>query len=187
MTAPDPARILVVCTANLARSPLAEVMLRHRLSAAGIVVSSAGVRAREGLPASDGSLELARVRGLDLSEHRSRQVTTELVEAADLVLTMSERQRDRCTSIVAPGTTERVFTIREFGRLLDSTEPGHAQPESTRLAALRERAHAARPRALHPGHPEDIEDPIVAPWDRWLAMGEDLDRLVELIAAHVTE
>jgi protein-tyrosine phosphatase len=175
-------RLLVVCTANVARSPLAEAMLRERLGGEGVGFASAGTRAREGLPAAEGSSDLAAERGLDLSDHRSRAVTAKLVEVADLVLTMSERQRDVCTPL-APGTAGRVFTLREFVRLLEAVDTTDAPTApSPRLHWLRDQAHLARPRAVPAPGREDIADPIGREWDQWVELGADLDRLVGALA-----
>jgi protein-tyrosine phosphatase len=170
-------RVLVVCTANIARSPLAEAMLARELAAVGASVSSAGVQARIGHPAARGSFLLAEERGLDLSTHRSRPVTPELVQEADLVLTMSERQRDVCSPLVA-GSASRVFTFRELGRLLTAVDLAAAPTVPRgRLRWLTEQLHLARPRARPPSHREDVEDPIGREWPHWAQLGEELDRL----------
>jgi protein-tyrosine phosphatase len=90
--APEPFRLLFVCTGNTCRSPLAEGLARHGAEARGwshLEVASAGVSAADGLPASDGALRTARRHGLDLSAHRSRALGGELAGWADLILVMS--------------------------------------------------------------------------------------------------
>lgn len=85
-------RILFVCSGNTCRSPLAEAVLKRMAEDAGrsdIEVSSAGTQAWDGSPASDGSMLVGMERGLDLAAHRSRQLTTEMLEEADLVLVMA--------------------------------------------------------------------------------------------------
>lgn len=175
--------VLVVCTANIARSPLFAAMLGARFGDPEIVVTSAGVAARDGDLAAAHARTLAAARGLDLSDHRSRPVTPEAIAAADLVLTMSERQRDRCAPLAA-GTAGRVFTVREFVRLLDEVDhaAGPAAP-AERLAWLRDEAHRARPRALPAEGREDVDDPIREPWPAWVAMGATFDELIGAIAA----
>jgi protein-tyrosine-phosphatase len=84
--------IIFVCTGNTCRSPMAEGLLRQALSARGIdhvTVASAGTGAWEGAPASEGAYLVGLEHGLDLSEHRARLLTRDLVREADLVLTMS--------------------------------------------------------------------------------------------------
>ena len=91
-------KILFVCSGNTCRSPLAEAITRRLVEAAGrtdVEVSSAGTSAWDGSPASDGALLVGMERGLDLSAHRSRQLTSEVVSDADLVLVMSPSHLSR--------------------------------------------------------------------------------------------
>ncbi|MCU0627035.1 MAG: low molecular weight protein arginine phosphatase [Gemmatimonadaceae bacterium] len=89
---PDtPLTLLFVCTGNTCRSPMAEVIARELVRERGlgaVAVQSAGIAADELSGASEGSLLVAMERGLDLSRHRSRQLTRAMVDGADLVLTM---------------------------------------------------------------------------------------------------
>ncbi len=88
----DAMKILFVCSGNTCRSPLAEAITRRLISDSGrldVEVSSAGSQAWDGSPASDGSLLVGMERGLDLSAHRSRQLTREIVDENDLVLVMA--------------------------------------------------------------------------------------------------
>lgn len=68
--------ILAVCTGNICRSPLAEKVLKHRLADLALSVSSAGTRARAGLPMTPQSIELATARGVPEEEatHAARQI-----------------------------------------------------------------------------------------------------------------
>jgi protein-tyrosine-phosphatase len=84
-------RILLVCTGNTCRSPMAEVLLRRALAEAGVEgveVASAGTGAFGGEPASEGSYLVALENGLDLAGHRARAVTRELLADTDLALAM---------------------------------------------------------------------------------------------------
>jgi protein-tyrosine-phosphatase len=107
--------ILIVCSGNTCRSPLASVILRDKLSRApgleAIDVSSAGVSAWDGAPASEGSFLVAMERGLDLSAHRARLLTAEIVRRADLVLTMGVVHARRVAALGAP---EKVYTLADF-------------------------------------------------------------------------
>lgn len=88
----EPFRLLFVCTGNTCRSPLAAALAREgvrRLGWSHVEVSSAGVSAATGSPASEGSLRAAARHGLDLGAHRSSPLTAEALERTDLVLAMS--------------------------------------------------------------------------------------------------
>src|SRR3989449_8454626 len=116
-------RILLVCTGNICRSPLAEALLRRALeerSVAGVSVTSAGTGAWDGAPASEGAYLVGLERGLDLSGHRARLLTRELVEEADLILTMARHHRARVDELGGEG---RVFVLGEDeGREGDEAE-----------------------------------------------------------------
>jgi len=89
-------RILFVCSGNTCRSPLAEAVARRVIEEEGIEnveVSSAGTFALEGGCASSGSLEVARENGLDLESFTTRRLTSEILDATDLVLVMEPGHR----------------------------------------------------------------------------------------------
>ncbi len=92
--------ILFVCTGNTCRSPMAEQICKaalceklnckvDELSEKGYKVASAGVAAAEGEPASKNAVEACRMLGRDASRHRSRQLTGEMIESADMIFAMT--------------------------------------------------------------------------------------------------
>lgn len=83
-------KILVVCTGNICRSPMAEALLETALGSPEISVSSAGTHARDGLPAQPPAVEVMAARGIDISMHRSRPLTAHIADAADLILVMEQ-------------------------------------------------------------------------------------------------
>ena len=115
--------VLLVCTGNICRSPLAEEMLKRTLKERGIdgvSVTSAGTGAWDGAPASEGAYLVGLERGLDLSGHRARLLTRELVDQADLILTMARHHRARVDELGGDG---RVFVLGEYaGREGDGAE-----------------------------------------------------------------
>ncbi len=120
---PKTTKILLVCTGNICRSPLAAALLQRALTDRGIEgmdVSSAGTGAWDGAPVSEGAYLVGLERGLDLSAHRARLLTRELIEEADLVLTMARHHRARVDELGGEG---RVFVLGEYaGREGDEAE-----------------------------------------------------------------
>ena len=86
--------ILVVCVGNICRSPMAEALLRHALKdMSDVSVSSAGLGALVDYPAAEHAEVLMAERGLDISGHKARQLTPDLIQASDLVLVMESRHK----------------------------------------------------------------------------------------------
>ena len=82
--------VLFVCTGNVCRSPMAEVLFIDHLKRSGLdpaqwQVGSAGTWTENGYPASSNSVEVMKERGLDLSQHNSRVVTADLLAQFDLI------------------------------------------------------------------------------------------------------
>ncbi len=108
-------RVIMVCTGNTCRSPLAEALLRRALEDAGrpdIAVASAGTGAWDGAPASEGSYLVALEHGLDLSAHRARLLTRAMVEESQLILVMSRTHLARVRELGGAG---RAHLLGEYG------------------------------------------------------------------------
>src|SRR2546427_3700972 len=105
--------VLFVCTGNICRSPLAAALVERALKERGldVNVTSAGTGAWDGAPASEGAYLVGLERGLDLSGHRARLLTRELVQQADLILTMARHHRARVDELGGEG---RVFVLGEY-------------------------------------------------------------------------
>ncbi|WP_213609035.1 low molecular weight protein-tyrosine-phosphatase [Pseudoalteromonas sp.] len=90
--------ILVVCAGNICRSPTAEYLLKSKLTAKNITVSSAGLTALEGKPADSQAQQIASVHGIDMSKHQGRQISSSLVAQNSVILVMEQRHlTDLCT------------------------------------------------------------------------------------------
>ena len=83
--------VLVVCTGNICRSPVAAAMLARKRPE--LRFDSAGLGAMVGQGVEPNALRLAQAEGLDLDAHQARQLDTEMIVNADLVLVMSDGQR----------------------------------------------------------------------------------------------
>ncbi len=82
-------RIIFLCTGNICRSPLAEVIAAQKFRAHGLSFCSAGLEAVDGLPASGASAEYAAAHGLTLAAHRSQPVTPGLLADAAWAIGMT--------------------------------------------------------------------------------------------------
>jgi len=86
-------QVLVVCAGNICRSPTGEHLLRQNLIGSDIAVSSAGLTALVGQPIEPNALATLHRHGQQPERHRARQLTPQLLQSADLVLVMEQRQR----------------------------------------------------------------------------------------------
>ena len=129
--------VLFVCTGNICRSPLAASLLARALKDRGVevAVSSAGTGAWDGAPASEGAYLVGLERGLDLSGHRARLLTRELVDEADLILTMARHHRARVDELGGEG---KVFVLGEYAGKGDDEV---SDPFGGDLAVYRDTAH----------------------------------------------
>lgn len=113
--------VLFVCTGNTCRSPMAEVLARAQGRARGLAnlsCASAGTFAFAGRPASGPGVAVAAARELDLSGHRSRELSLEAIEWADVIVGM-ERSHADAVAHWAPRASVHVMT--DF---LPSDDPG---------------------------------------------------------------
>lgn len=174
---PDAFRVLMVCTGNVARSPLAEQLFSARAAAAfpsdsaSILVASAGVRALVGHDMTDDGRRVARALGVEPVRHHARQVTSELITAADLVLGANRAHR-RFVVETQPRASSKTFTLVEFAHVLRWLGSGQGvvppvdahESAAARLSAVRDAAARQRGMVPPPADPSDfdIADPYGA-------------------------
>jgi protein-tyrosine phosphatase len=169
-------QIVVVCTGNLNRSPFAAALLARSLPDR-FAVSSGGFAAAD-RPSPQRMIDAAAEHGIDLSKHRSRRLTVDDVEGADLVLCMDRSHPVRIAELSrrAPAVT---FTLPEALARFPTVEA----PD---LAGVVAAASAGRSvtEFLRPRH-EDVEDPMGrnAKTHRRVAAGivDMVERLVSII------
>ncbi|MCX7748880.1 MAG: low molecular weight protein arginine phosphatase [Clostridia bacterium] len=112
-------QILFVCTGNICRSSMAEGLFRKMIERdeklkGKISTASAGTSAFDGEMASSNSVKVLRSEwGVDIRSHRSRAITKELIDKADLILTMT-REHKRAIIRFYPDAKQKVFTLKEY-------------------------------------------------------------------------
>ncbi|AZL07144.1 hypothetical protein CXR24_17375 [Brevibacterium aurantiacum] len=161
----DQFRVLVVCTGNLFRSPLAAGLLQQGLDEVApgrFALDSAGTEGVVGAGATDDVQSLAADWGFDLSEFRAKRLQPAHVANADLVIGMERWHRSQVVTL-EPRALRRTFTLREFARIIHSLsgrDDSTTRQRWENLVAL-----AQRSRMPAPGGP-DFDD-VVDPHDDW--------------------
>jgi protein-tyrosine phosphatase len=158
-------RLLLVCTANICRSPMAQFALvagLHRRwgpAAETVQVHSAGTHAQDGAPVAEHSAALLGGRGIDVSGFGSRRLQVDMIAAADLVLAVTRAHRALVVEL-RPTAAPYVFGLREFAWLLEEVPPEQVTGDDlpTRFASLVALAHGQRGRRL-PERDLDLADP----------------------------
>jgi len=110
--------VLILCTANICRSPMAAGLLRHALSGLpepvrSVGVVSAGVSARLGAPVTEHSVTALKRVGIDISDHRSQPLTQKLLDHALAVFCMTETHRLTIAATADP-VPRNLLLFREF-------------------------------------------------------------------------
>ncbi len=177
-----PIDLLLLCTANQCRSPMAEVLLQHRLDGidASVRVSSAG-SLPGGRPATAHGQEVMAARGLDLSAHQSRQLDGSLIDGAHLIIGMA-REHVREVASLRPEALDRSFTLKELVRMAAPAGPRHREES---VGAWLSRVSVARRRSDLVGignDPElDIADPIGRGIGDYEKTADEIDGLLALL------
>lgn len=120
--------IIMICTANMCRSPIAEALLsrklQERFDTARWRVESAGTWTVEGRKAAAQVVEvMRRIYGIDLSEHRTRSVSRSLLQPFDLILVMESGHKE-AIRVEFPEVAPRVYLLYEMvGQVRDVDDP----------------------------------------------------------------
>jgi protein-tyrosine phosphatase len=182
------ASVLVVCTGNVCRSPIAEgflrTALRRRAGADAPDVSSGGTAGWEGASAMPEAVRAAAERGVDIGGHVARRLTRGHVVDADLVVCMAAEHRDAVQHAM-PEAADKTFTLKELVRLLEASgqdrAASYAHPDL--IAAGVDRAAELR-RGGFSGNPydEDVVDPLGLPLESYRAIAWELDEWTSRLA-----
>ncbi|MCM2377291.1 low molecular weight protein-tyrosine-phosphatase [Pseudomonas marginalis] len=141
-------RILIVCVGNICRSPTAEKLLRNALASSAIEVSSAGLAALRDSPLEPMASRVLAEHGHAPGAHRARQLTSDAVSNADLVLVMEQRHIDEVLSL-APEARGKVFLLGKWQYNREIMDPyRQGKPAFVHAYALIEQATQAWARRL---------------------------------------
>ena len=161
------ATILVVCTGNICRSPMAKGFLQHMAGerdADGVVVDSAGVAAWDDSPPTAETVMAMEERGIDLSTHLAQRLDRRAIERADLIVGMTAEHRDSVNRAV-PEAEHRSFTLKELVQLLErAAQAGNAVSGGTADERIGQSVEVADRLRSSPERPdvldEDVADPL---------------------------
>ncbi|MCT9819023.1 low molecular weight phosphatase family protein [Microbacterium sp. W1N] len=194
--------LMTVCTGNICRSPLAELLLATRLGDLGVTVHSAGVRGLDAATMTPEAIDLALELGVseaDADAHRSRYLTEAMLTSPDLLLAMTRDHRREIAEL-APSRLRSTFTVREFARLaaslsddaLVSAAEAAGPDPSARLRAAAATVAGMRGLTPSPADPadDDVIDPYRRSWETYQLSAQQLvpalaqvERVVRLAAA----
>jgi protein-tyrosine-phosphatase len=180
MTTERPVEILLLCTANQCRSPMAAALLRRHLAdaRASATVQSAGFLGG-GVAATSHTIDVLASRGIDASGHRSQRVTVDRVRAADLVIGMTRvHVQEAVVNFEAP--LECTFTLSELVRRGEAVG-GRANGEELDawLARVGEQRQTID---LVVVSDDDIDDPVGQPIEVYERTAVELDDLCARLA-----
>ena len=158
-------QVLFVCTGNICRSPTAQRLMAFRSGpGSAVVASSAGTHALIDHGIDPQSALALRGLGVEADGHRARQLTDELIEAADLILTATVEHRQAVTTLV-PAAADHTFTMREFADVGALVAEAQAHRPRRSADELRERVgHIVLQRGQHDGSTAIAELNIADPF-----------------------
>ena len=173
--------VLVVCTANQCRSPMAAALFERELARCGAParVRSAGTAAVPDIPATDDAIAVMKDYGLDISTHRSRPVDVSEMATADVVVTMTRAHlRDLATR--APAAFPHLFTLKE----LERRARAHPRDENEEIGAWITRLGAGRRTTdlLGDDPDDDVQDPIGCPIEVYTEVARELAAAISTVA-----
>ena len=185
----DPmAQVLLVCTGNICRSPMAEALLRSALQRhpgdAAPAVASAGTIARDGAPAMPEAVKAAAELGVDVSSHSAHRLRPEDIRDADLIVGMAAEHLEDVQALV-PDAQSRTFTLKELVRLLEDTgsRPVDATASDVGVAVVVSDAHRRRTGSPAIADEDDVMDPLGLSLHGYRVVASELEDLCERLAS----
>ena len=151
--------IMFVCTGNICRSPMGELLLSRYLANTTVQVTSAGTRGLHMHQIDPSSARMLDSVGIDSSGFRSRRLTREMVESADLILCFETAQRNQIVTL-APAAVRYTFQLNDFANMCEYAARNGLVRGLTiqdRLQSVIDASSYIRPLVEAP---KDIADPI---------------------------
>jgi protein-tyrosine phosphatase len=172
--------ILVVCTANQCRSPMAAAILHRELTRRGVQaqIRSAGTSVVGSAPATHDAIVVMKAEGLDISTHRSRPVEPNDIDRSDIIITMTRAQL-RYVATKSPESFSRLFTLKELARRARE----HGRVDGEDLGAWIAQLGAGRRTTdlLGDDPVDDVEDPIGCPIEVYSAVVRELAHAISSV------
>lgn len=164
-------RILFVCTANICRSPTAELLARHRYGERSMFFRSAGfLQAERSVP--DELIRVLSSRGIDARHHRSYQIDPASLTAADLVLTMESSHVQQATTLMQEAFP-KVVPLKEAALAVERLGAGPLSVDDL----LGDLNRGRDPRS-YLGSRWDIQDPYGRRTSHYKRAVEEIDQLL---------
>ncbi|MGV1015858.1 MAG: hypothetical protein ACOYBW_00615 [Fluviibacter phosphoraccumulans] len=140
-------RILVICTANICRSPMAEYLLKEALRGQAVHIASAGIHGQPGIPADPIVSKMLAEQGINaIEQHQSQAVVTNMIDQFDLYLCMEQHHLDEL-QIIMPSVTGRAYLFGHWTGQ-EIADP-HQLPEAHYLVAHAQIIEATRAWVSH--------------------------------------
>ena len=176
--------VLVLCTGNICRSPIIERLLAHALADTSIEVTSAGTGALVDHPIHESSARRLDAAGVPSSDFAARQLTPEMVKAADLIVAAT-REHVGGAAQLHPSALRKGFALLDLADLIDGVPDAVilAAPGATRAAKVAAEALVRRGE-VQPRTPEaaTIVDPYMQDESVFDAMDTQVRRTVPIVA-----
>lgn len=175
-------KVLFVCTGNICRSPMGELLFPLFFRDGTVTADSAGLQGLDASGIDPSSARLLEQDGIDASGFRSKRFTPRMADDSDLVLCFTDRQRADVIGR-APRAAKRTFTLTEFANLCaHCSREGLIEGDGVdeRAACVMEAASMARPHL-------PVSEPIADPYRREFEAFETAHRQIAFAIAGIAD
>ncbi|MGH1489326.1 MAG: hypothetical protein ACRBK7_08040 [Acidimicrobiales bacterium] len=170
-------RFLFVCTANICRSPTAELLARRRFGEDELLFRSAGfLQIDGGCPAE--LVDVLQGRQIDATAHQSYLLDETSINAADLLLTMEGSHVQKAT-MLAPDAFAKIVPLKEAAAVLsDWSDGGGSATDPVTVERFIERLNTDRDPRQYLGTRWDVADPYGGRPKQYRAAVDEIEQLV---------